>query len=185
MRSVDAHNLFQFIVTCQQKIVRIKAIEVLIYSWKISYEMSKKVLLNFPLPAKDEHEIKICSHNPVFHTTAMCLPWKLTKAATSICLLPACTSLSHPSEHVKKSVRISELHKLTNNWGEECEMCVRNNLNISNHRALYLFKITGLTATTTTSCEGPWRSHQYRRTTISTTQCTLSFSFIFISNVLQ
>lgn len=40
MRSVDAHNLFQFIVTCRQKIVRIRitAMEILIYSWKISYE---------------------------------------------------------------------------------------------------------------------------------------------------
>lgn len=37
-RSVDAHNLFQFIVTCRQKIVRITAMEILIYSWKISYE---------------------------------------------------------------------------------------------------------------------------------------------------
>lgn len=99
------------------------------------------------------------------------------------CCLPACTSQSHPSEHVKKSVRISELHKPTESyrigWSARC---VCETISTYQIRELCIYsKSLAWLRHTTTSCEGPWRSHQYRRTTISTTQCTLSFSFIFIS----
>lgn len=106
----------------------------------------QKVLLNFPLPAKDEHEIKICSHNPVLHTTAMCLPWKLTKAATSICLLPALLYRILPSMWKSPLEFLNCISQLTT--GVRSARCVCET--ISTYQIIelsYLFKITGLTAT--------------------------------------